>query len=118
MVTEKVEEKGLVVVWISGDREAAQKMAFMYTKNSMLRGWWGRVRLVVWGPSAKLLSVDRELQEELEELKLAGVELLACVACARMYDVVEDLEELGIEVISMGPPLTEYLKTGWKVLTV
>ena len=48
----------LVVVWTSGDREVARKMVFMYTKNARLRDWWGRVRLVVWGPSAQLLSVD------------------------------------------------------------
>jgi hypothetical protein len=52
----------------------------MYTRNARFRDWWGRVRLVVWGPSAQLLSEDRELQEELEDLKAAGVELLACKA--------------------------------------
>ncbi len=55
----------LVVIWVSGDREVARKMVFIYTKNSKLKDWWGRVRLVVWGPSAHLLSMDRELQEEL-----------------------------------------------------
>jgi hypothetical protein len=107
----------LVVIWVSGDREVARKMVFMYTKNSKLKDWWGRVKLVVWGPSAHLLSVDRELQEELEDLKAAGVELQACKACADLYGVTDYLKSLGIDVIYMGAPLTEMLKTGWTCLT-
>jgi hypothetical protein len=76
------------------------------------------VRLVVWGPSAQLLSEDRELQEELEDLKAAGVELMACRACADLYGVADALRDLGIEVIFMGQPLTEMLKSGWTCLTV
>jgi hypothetical protein len=108
----------LVVVWTAGDREVARKMAFMYTKNSRLKDWWGRVRLVVWGPSAQLLAVDRGLQEELEDLKAARVELLACMACADLYGVTDALRALGVEVIFMGNPLTEMLKSGWTYPTV
>jgi hypothetical protein len=108
--------ENLVVIWTSGDREVAKKMVFMYTKNSKLKGWWGRVRLVVWGPS-QLLTADKELQEELEDLQAAGVELLACKACADLYGVSDQLASLGIEVIYMGVPLTEMLKTGWTCLT-
>ena len=107
----------LVVIWVSGDREVAKKMVFMYSKNSKLKGWWGRVRLVVWGPSAQLLSVDQELQEELGDLKAVGVELQACKACADLYSVTDKLKSLGIDVIYMGAPLTEMLKTGWTCLT-
>jgi hypothetical protein len=107
----------LVLIWSSGDREVAKKMVFMYTKNSKLKGWWGRVRLVVWGPSAMLLTQDSELQEELEDVKAVGVELLACKACADLYGVSDKLTALGIDVIYMGTPLTEMLKTGWKCLT-
>ncbi len=107
----------LVVIWTSGDREVARKMVFMYTKNAKLKGWWGRVRLVVWGPSAHLLSGDQELQKELEDLKAAGVELQACRACADLYGVTDKLKSLGIDVIYMGAPLTEMLKTGWACLT-
>lgn len=107
----------MVVIWSSGDREVAKKMVFMYSYNLRFKGWWGRVRLVVWGPSAQLLSMDLELQEELEDLKAVGVELQACKACADLYGVTDKLKSPGIEVIYMGVPLTEMLKTGWTCLT-
>jgi hypothetical protein len=116
MVETPVSES-IAVIWSSGDREVAKKMVFMYTKNSKLKGWWGHVRLVVWGPSAQLLTTDLELQEELEDLKAAGVELQACKACADLYGVTDKLKSLGIEVIYMGVPLTQMLKMGWTCLT-
>ena len=104
----------LVILWTSQDKEVAQKMVFMYAKNSKLRDWWGQVRLIIWGPSARLMAADAELQEELEELKRAGVELQACKACADQYGVSEKLADLGVEVIFMGLPLTNYLKGDWE----
>jgi len=107
----------LLVVWTSGDREVAQKMVFMYCKNSKLKNWWSRVRLIIWGPSAQLLAKDKDLQGELEELKAAGVELQACKACADLYGVADKLKSLGVEVLYIGGPFTEMLKTGWTCLT-
>ncbi len=46
---------GLVILWVSRDPEAARNMAFMYARNSRLKGWWPVVKLVVWGPSAQVL---------------------------------------------------------------
>ena len=108
----------LVVLWTSQDREVAMNMVFMYTKNSKLKGWWENVRLVIWGPSARLITVDPELQAELEELKAAGVELLACKACADRYGVSDKLTGMGIDVIYMGQPLTQYLKGDCTVITI
>lgn len=112
------ENDSLVVLWTSGDREAALNMVFMYTLNSKLKGWWDDVRLIVWGPSSELLSKDKELQEKVKEMKEAGVVLEACKACADNYGVSEDLENLGIDVRYMGEPLSEYLKEGRKVLAL
>ena len=108
----------IVILWTSGDREVALNMVFLYGFNAKSRGWWKDVTLVVWGPSAKLLSQDAELQEYVRKMMDAGVELRACVRCAEYYGVVEDLERMGIETVKMGIPLTEYLKEGVKVLTV
>jgi hypothetical protein len=110
----------LVVLWISGDREVALKMAFMYTYNSKRFKWgWKNVTLVVWGPSAKLLVADTELQEHVIELKEAGVKLLACKKCSDLYGVSQDLRRLGIEVKYMGKSLTDYLRDdNYRVITI
>jgi hypothetical protein len=111
-------EDSLVVLWTSGDRDVALNMVFMYTLNAKRRNWWGDVRLIVWGPSAKLLSEDRELQGVIVQMREAGVILEACKACADRYGVSADLEKLGIAVRYMGIPLTEYLKEGRHVLAL
>lgn len=107
----------LVVVWSSGDKDVALNMVFMYTLNAKLRGWWDDVRLIVWGPSSKLLSEDKDLQEEVNKMKDAGVILEACKACSDRYGVSEKLERLSIDVKFMGIPLTEYMKDGRNIIT-
>ncbi|MCB8814645.1 DsrE family protein [Desulfosporosinus shakirovi] len=109
----------LVVIWTSGDREVAIRMALMYTLNSKLKEWWDEVSLIVWGPSAKLLTEDQPLQEYVAKIKQAGVEVLACKACADSYGVSEVLENMGINVMYTGQVLTDFLKDETtKVLTV
>lgn len=108
----------LSVLWTSPDREVALKMAFMYTFNSKLNGWWEEVCLIVWGPSAKLLSEDAELQHYVRKMLQHGVSVVACKACSDAYGVSEQLANLGIDVKYMGQALTAMLKSGWTQLTV
>lgn len=109
----------LVVVWTNGDREVAIRMAFMYTLNSKLNEWWNEVSLIVWGPSAKLLSEDAMLQEYIGKIKDAGVEILACKACSDSYEVSELLENMGINVKYTGLVLTDFLKDdNTRVITI
>lgn len=108
----------LLVLWTSADREVALKMVFMYTLNSKLHNWWGQVQLIVWGPSARLLAEDAELQYSVRKLVEKGVEVVACKACSDSYNVSEQLAALGIDVKYMGLPLTEMLKSGWTQLTI
>lgn len=107
----------LAVVWTSADKEVAIKMVYMYTFNAKRQGWFDTVQFVIWGPSSKLLSEDAELQDYLVKMKEAGVEITACKACSDMYGVSAKLTELGVDVKYMGKPLTDMLKSDWKVLT-
>lgn len=107
----------VAIIWAARDREVALNLAFMYGKNARLKGWWPKVTLVIWGPSAELITQDPGLQAELKAMAEAGVELKACRACADRYGVSQQLEALGVEVIYTGQLLTNWLKAGVPVLT-
>ena len=107
----------LGIIWSSADPEVATHMLFMYAHNSKKRGWWQEVRLIVWGPSAKLLVENVELQEKIKEMAVDGVDVWACKACADKYGISEDLENLGINVVFVGETFTQMLQSDWKVIT-
>jgi len=111
------EKDKLAVLWTSADKEVAEKVVLMYTQGAKMQGWFDEIVLVVWGPSTKLLASDTELQDKVKELMKNGIQLKACSVCAGEYGVIPDLENMGIEVIPMGLPLTGYLKEDWKILT-
>ena len=114
---EEIAANHLLIVWTSGDPEVAHKMVFMYAFNAQKNGWWDQVTLLVWGPSSKLSSEDKDIQASLNKMKEEGVELLACKGCADQYGVSSKLEELGIEVKYTGTYLTDFIKSGKKVIS-
>jgi hypothetical protein len=107
----------LAVLWTSGDPDVAHRVAFMYAHNAKKAGWFDEVTLIVWGPSQRLLVGDKDLQKKIKEMQADGVVVEACIACAMSFGIVEELKAIGITVKPMGQPLTNYLKSGWKVLT-
>lgn len=108
----------LVVLWTNGDPITAEKMVFMYTLNAKKRAWWHEITLIIWGASAALTAGDEKMQDHIEALVEAGVEVVACKACADSLGVTEDLEKLGVDVKYMGEPLTEYIKLDYKILSI
>ena len=82
----------------------------MYSHAASRAGWFDTVHLVVWGPSARLLAADQDLQAKVRSMADDGVVVQACVACADSYGVSDDLRALGIEVLPMGQPLTAFAK--------
>ncbi len=116
-MTEAANDQSLFIIWSSADPEVAHNLTFMYAHNSLARGWWERVRLILWGPSAKLVCQNAAIREELKTMMDNGVEVWACRACADNYGISETLKGLGVEVVYVGQPVTEMLKTGWTQLT-
>ena len=107
----------LAVLWVSGDRDVAEKSCLMYTHAAKRNGWFDEVVLIVWGSSSRLLAEDEALQKKVKAMIEDGVILEACIACSNALGVTDDLKELGIDVKGMGVPLTDYLKSGYHVLT-
>ena len=111
------EKEKLAVLWVSGDRDVAEKSCLMYTHAAQRNGWFDEVVLIIWGSSSRLLAGDKDLQEKIKAMQKDGVIIEACIACANMLGVTEELKEMGIDVKGMGMPLTNYLKQGYHVLT-
>lgn len=107
----------LVIVWTSDDPYLAERMVLMYAHAAKTNKWFKEVTLIIWGPSAKLVSENLKIQEKLKAMQKDGVEIQACIACATAYGVVDELKNLDFEVKGMGKPLTDYLKSDAKVLT-
>ena len=105
------------IVWTSGDPDVAHRMTLMYAHAAQKNGWFDDVQLIVWGPSSRLLAGDKDLQAKIREMLDDGVDVKACIVCADLYGVTENLRELGIEVRPMGQPLAELQLQGWHVLT-
>lgn len=107
----------LVIVWTSDDPYLAERMVLMYAHAAKTAGWFKEVTLIIWGPSAKLVSENLKIQEKLKTMQKDGVVIEACIACATAYNVVDELKKLNFDVKGMGKPLTDYLKSDAKVLT-
>jgi len=108
----------LAVLWTSGDKEVAEKVCMMYTHAAKTNEWFDEVVFIIWGPSSKLLIEDKDLQTKVKAMMDDGVIVEACIACAGLYGIIDELRSLGMEVKPMGEPLSGFLKDpNTKVLT-
>ena len=112
------DKKTLHILWTNADVDTSLHMVMMYASNCMIKQWWDEVTVIVWGATARLACENEAVQKEIEVAMNVGVRFSACVSCARRLGVEEKLKSMGIECISWGPPLTEILQSGGKLLTV
>ena len=116
-IKDETSEDHLVIVWTSDDPYTAERMVLMYAHAAKTAGWFDEVTLIIWGPSAKMVAENIKIQKKLKAMQNDGVEIRACIVCANIYEVTEELKALDFDVQGMGVPLTEYLKKGAHVLT-
>ena len=108
----------LLVLWTNGEKETALNMVLMYSTNAKLHGWWDEIVLLVWGAASRVAAEDSDVQAHIVAARQAGVRVIACIACARNLGVVDPLQQQGIEVFPTGQFLSDWIKSGDKVLSV
>ncbi len=107
----------LLIVWSSGEIEVAKKLVLLYGSVALPHAYWDELHLMVWGPSAKLLAENAEVQTLFAKVLGTGVKASVCVVCSDDYGVTEQLQMLGVEPTHTGELLTDALKSDWKVVT-
>ena len=108
----------LHILWTTDNPVTAEKMVLMYGGNSMLKGWWEKVTIIIWGAADVLAATDPLIQARMKELMEMGVQFTACKRCAETLDVEQPLKDLGVEVKYWGESLTKLLQSGATLLTV
>lgn len=83
--------------------------AIKCTKNSYMDD----IRLVLWGPSEKVIADNKELQNMVQEYLALEKPVWACKTCSDRYGVTEAMEALGCKVDYMGLLVTSWLKEGF-----
>ncbi|MCL1913722.1 MAG: DsrE family protein [Eubacteriaceae bacterium] len=112
------DKKNLHILWTNTDLETTQYMVMMYAVNSLLRGWWDSVTVVIWGGTARLAGENEIVRQRIEIAQAAGVKFEACIACARELGVVEKLEEQNIIVRGWGESLSNLLQNNEPLITI
>ena len=108
----------LNILWTTDNKDTVFNMLSMYATNSVKNKWWDEVNVIIWGASAKLIGNDTQVQTEVKEMLARGVKVEACKACSDNLGVTEKLIRLGVNVRYMGNPMTQYLKSGDKLITI
>ena len=112
------DNRKLYILWTNSNVNTSRMMVMMYARNAMLHNLWDNITVIIWGDTARLVATDLIIQEEIRLAKQAGVHFSACIACAINLGVREDLELLGLELISWGVPLTEILQENNNLITI
>jgi hypothetical protein len=108
----------LNILWTTDNKDTVFSMLSMYSINSITSKWWKEVNLIIWGASARLAGNDIQVQTEIIEMINQGVSIEACKDCCDSFGVTDKLTKLGINVRYMGKSLTDYIKSGEKILTI
>lgn len=108
----------LNILWTTDNRDTIFNMLSMYAINSVNRGWWKHLNIILWGASVKLVANDTQVQTEVLEMIQTGITIEACQDCCETSGVTSIIKNLGIDVKYMGAPFTQYIKDGEKILTI
>ena len=113
-----MDEKHLHILWTNSNPHTSENMVMMYATNSMLRGWWDKVTVILWGDTVRYVAQDPQARDWVNFARKAGVEFSACVTCAENLKVKDQIAALDIELIPWGEPLTRLIQSKAPLLTV
>ena len=87
----------------------------MYAVNAARNGWLDEVRVVFFGPAEGLLAEDAEVAETALALP-DSAQPTACRAVADREGLAAAIEDHGIPLENVGPPISQMINAGWTPL--
>lgn len=107
----------LFVILASGDKDVALEMALFYPYTLAKEKYMDEVKVILFGPSEKLVACDKNVQKRIKRLQKVGVAISACKYCSDRMGVSDELEKLGITVEYVSAKTAQMIKDGWASLS-
>ena len=83
----------------------------MYASNALKFGWLEDLKVVLFGPSERLIVQDEQVWKEAKYIsEMIGI--LACKAVSDEYDSSKELEKRGVKVEYVGGIISDFIKDG------
>lgn len=108
----------LNILWTNDNVLTAENMLFMYANNSIKKGLWGEINIIIWGATAKLVGENKHVQDMIKEAQSNGIHICACKACAENFGVAKTIEDMNVKLIYMAIPFTDIIKGGEHLITI
>lgn len=108
----------LHILWTNDNVLTAEHMLLMYAQNTLKKGLWDDVTIIIWGATSELVSQNTDIQKLIAQAQKDGVKFSACSACAANLGTTELLLGLGIELKMWGQALTELIKNKENLITI
>jgi hypothetical protein len=105
------------VILATSDKDVALEIALFYPYTLAKEKYMDEVKVIIFGPSEKLVAHDKDVQKRIKKLQGVGVTISACKYCSDRMGVSEKLEKLGITVEYVSAGIAQMLKDGWASLT-
>jgi len=114
-----MKKENLLLVLSTDNADSIMKFPLLYGGVSIPRGYWKRVHIMFWGASIKLAKQDKTIREKVQDMQKHGVEFSSCIVCAKDYNALNALEEIGIVCNHTGELLTHALQDEhWAVMSL
>jgi hypothetical protein len=107
----------LFVILARGDKEVALEMALFYPYTLAKEKYLDEVKVILFGPSEKLVARDKNVQKRIKKLQEVNVAISACKYCSDRMGVSDKLEKLGITVEYVSKGIAQMIKDGWASLS-
>ena len=101
----------VLMIISTGEAEKALT-GLMYAFNAIRFGWLDDVKVIFFGPSQKLLVEDERVSRAAQEIT-AKEKPSVCKYISDQDGTSEKIEEFGLEVVYVGPVISDFIKDGY-----
>lgn len=105
--------KQKVLVIVSTENKEKALGALVFTQNSIKNQRFEDTKLILFGPSEKLVSEDPALQGVVADIVSMKGEPVACKFISDMHNISSQLTSIGFKLEYVGDPIGQFINDGY-----